>query len=48
MPMVDLTLPRGRFERGQQEALTAELTRVIVHWESGTDKPGYDRAGGCS
>jgi phenylpyruvate tautomerase PptA (4-oxalocrotonate tautomerase family) len=44
MPMIDLTLPRGRFDRPQQEALAAELTRLIIHWESGSDRPGYDKA----
>ncbi|SOJ55615.1 hypothetical protein MSIMFB_03097 [Mycobacterium simulans] len=44
MPMIDLTLPKGRFDRAQQEALAAELTRLIIHWESGTDRPGYDKA----
>lgn len=44
MPMIDLTLPRGRFDRPQQEALADELTRLIIHWESGTDRPGYDKA----
>ncbi len=44
MPMVDLTLPKGRFQREEQEALAAELTRLIIHWESGTDRPGYDKA----
>lgn len=44
MPMVDLTLPRGRFDRPEQEALAAELTRLVIHWESGTDRPGYDKA----
>ena len=28
----------------EQEALAAELTRLIIHWESGTDRPGYDKA----
>ncbi|SON63719.1 hypothetical protein MSIMFI_05250 [Mycobacterium simulans] len=44
MPMIDLTLPKGKFDRAQQEALAAELTRLIIHWESGTDRPGYDKA----
>jgi len=44
MPMVDLTLPRGRFDSSEQEALAAELSRLIIHWESGTDRPGYDQA----
>jgi len=44
MPMIDLTLPKGRFDRPEQEALAAELTRLIIHWESGTDRPGYDKA----
>ena len=42
--MIDLTLPKGRFQPAEQEALAAELTRLIVHWESGTDRPGYDKA----
>jgi phenylpyruvate tautomerase PptA (4-oxalocrotonate tautomerase family) len=44
MPMIDLTLPPGQFDSSQQEALAAELTRLIIHWESGTDRPGYERA----
>ena len=44
MPMIDLTVPKGRLERAEQEALAAELTRLIIHWESGTDRPGYDKA----
>ena len=44
MPMIDLMLPKGRFDRTEQEALAAELTRLIIHWESGTDRPGYDKA----
>ena len=44
MPMIDLTVPKGRFDRTQQEALAAELTRLIIHWESGTDRPDYDKA----
>ena len=44
MPMVDLTLPKGQFELAEQEALAAELTRLIMEWESGIDKPGYDKA----
>ena len=44
MPMIDLTLPKGRLDRTEQEALAAELTRLIIHWESGTDRPGYDKA----
>ena len=42
--MIDLTVPKGRLERAEQEALAAELTRLIIHWESGTDRPGYDKA----
>ncbi len=44
MPMIDLTLPSGRFDRPQQEELAAELTRLVIHWESGTDRPDYDKA----
>ncbi len=44
MPMVDLTLPTGRSDRDDQEALAAEPTRLITHWESGTDRPDYDKA----
>jgi phenylpyruvate tautomerase PptA (4-oxalocrotonate tautomerase family) len=42
--MIDLTLPSGRFDAAQKEALAAELTRIVIRWESGTDLPGYDRA----
>jgi hypothetical protein len=44
VPMIDLTLPKGRFDCGRQEALAAELPRLIMPWESGTDRPGYDKA----
>ncbi len=44
MPMIDVTLPKERFERAEQDALAAELTRLIIHWEGGTDRPGYDKA----
>ena len=43
MPMIDLTLPSGQFDSSEKEALAAELTRLIIHWEGGTDTPGYDR-----
>jgi hypothetical protein len=43
MPVIDLTLPEGCFERAGQEALAAELTRLIIHWTA-PDRPGYDTA----
>jgi phenylpyruvate tautomerase PptA (4-oxalocrotonate tautomerase family) len=44
MPVIDLTLPEGCFERAGQEALAAELTRLIIHWAGGIGRAGYDRA----
>jgi hypothetical protein len=44
MPVIDLTLPGGCFERAGQEALAAELTRLIIHWAGGIGRSGYDTA----
>jgi hypothetical protein len=44
MPVIDLTLPEGCFGRAAQEALAAELTRLIIQWAGGTGRPGYDTA----
>ena len=44
MPVIDITLPEGCFERAGQEALAAELTRLIIRWAGGTGRPGYDTA----
>jgi hypothetical protein len=44
MPVIDLTLPEGCFERARQEALAAELTQLIIRWAGGTGRPGYDTA----
>jgi hypothetical protein len=42
MPVVEITLPEGRFEQAEQEALAAELTRLIIHWAAAADRPRYD------
>jgi phenylpyruvate tautomerase PptA (4-oxalocrotonate tautomerase family) len=44
MPVIDLTLPEGCFERAEHEALAAELTRLIIHWAGGSGRPGHDTA----
>lgn len=44
MPMIDLVVPAGRFTATELESLGAELTRLIIHWESGTNVDGYERA----
>ena len=44
MPMIDITVPRGKFTVGEMEHLAAELTDLIIKWEGGTEAPGYDKA----
>jgi phenylpyruvate tautomerase PptA (4-oxalocrotonate tautomerase family) len=44
MPMIDLTIGKDTLDRVALEALTAELTRLVIKWEDGTDRPGYDKA----
>jgi phenylpyruvate tautomerase PptA (4-oxalocrotonate tautomerase family) len=44
MPMIDLTVPRGRFTTDELEALTATLSEIIIRWEGGTEIAGYDKA----
>ncbi len=44
MPMVDITVPRGKFAKEELENLTAQLTDLIIKWEGGTEAPGYDKA----
>ena len=44
MPMIDWTVPKGRFSGEDLEALTAKLTELIIKWEGGTEAPGYDKA----
>jgi phenylpyruvate tautomerase PptA (4-oxalocrotonate tautomerase family) len=44
MPMLDITVPRGKFAKEEPENLTAQLTDLIIEWEGGTEAPGYDKA----
>lgn len=44
MPTIDVMLPAGRFDPAEKECLAAELTRIVIEWEGGTDTPGYEKA----